>query len=60
MVWFGAEVLRFLPAARGQVEDGGGSHVGGLGIMGVIIGRVLPVAVDGEAGGRRLREGGLT
>lgn len=57
---FGAEVLRFLPAAGGQVEDGSGSHVGGLGIVGVIIGQVLPVAVDGEAGGRRLGEGGLS
>lgn len=57
---FGAEVLRFLPAAGGQVEDGSGGHVSRLGIVGVVIGQVLPVAVDGEAGGRRLGEGGLT
>lgn len=32
-----AEVLWSFPAARGQVEDRGGSHVGGFGIMGIIV-----------------------
>lgn len=32
-----AEILRSLPAARGQVKDGGGSHVGGFGIMRIIV-----------------------
>lgn len=49
---FGAKVLRFLPAACGQVEDGGGSHMSGLGIVGVIIGGggALPVTVETQAG----------
>jgi len=48
----GAQVLWFLPAAGGQVEDGGGSHVSRLGIMGVVIGQrgALPVTVETEAG----------
>lgn len=32
-----AERLRSLPAAGGQVEDGGGRHVGGLGVLAVVV-----------------------
>lgn len=48
----GAEVLGFLPAACRQVENGGGSHVSRLGIMGVIVGQggALSVGVETEAG----------
>lgn len=31
-----AEVLRHFPAARGEVQDGGGGHVGSLGIVCVV------------------------
>lgn len=34
----GAEILRHFPAAGGEVEDGGGRHVRGLGVMGVVEG----------------------
>lgn len=49
---FGAEVLWFLPATCGQVEDGSGGHVSSLGIMGVVIsqGGALSVTVETEAG----------
>lgn len=59
---FGAEVLRFLPAAGGQIEDGSGSHVSGLGILGVVIGQggALSVTVETEAGRRGLGERGLS
>lgn len=33
-----AEALWSLPAAGGQVEDGGGGHVGGLCILAVVVG----------------------
>lgn len=53
---FGAEVFWFLPAACRQVQDGGGSHVSGLGIMGVIVGGAFPVTMETEGGRWRLRE----
>lgn len=34
---FGAEVLWSLPTACGQVQDGGGCHVCGLCVMGVVV-----------------------
>lgn len=48
---FGAKVLWFLPTAGGQVEDGGGSHVSSLSIMGVVIGQggAFPIAMEAEA-----------
>lgn len=56
-----AEILRFLPAAGGQVKDGGGSHVSGFGVMGVVVGEggALPVGVETQGGRGRLGEGGL-
>lgn len=58
---FDAEVLGFLPAASGQVEDGGGSHVGSFGVVGVVVGEggALPVSVEAQGGRGRLGERGL-
>lgn len=50
---FGAEVLRLLPAARGQVENGGGGHVSSFGIVGVVV-DALPKGVQTQAGRGRL------
>lgn len=36
VLWLRAEVLRHFPAARGEVQDGCGGHVRGLGIVRVV------------------------
>lgn len=59
---FGAEVLGLLPAACGQVEDGGGSHVSRLGIVGVVVGQggTFAITVETQAGRWGLGERGLS
>lgn len=54
VLWFDAKVFWFLPAARGQVKDGGGGHVSSFGVVGVVVGQGgrLSVSVQAEAGRR--------
>ena len=56
---FGAKVLWSLPAGSGQVEDGRGSHVCSLGIVGVVMdaGRAFTIgALQAGTWGGRSRE----